>query len=362
MNKNTIANDVTIGGAQTTLLANRYRVVRQLGQGGMGSVWLAEDAQLDGKLFAIKMLPSILVTNKRAYNQLKAEALVSMRLVHPNIVQIRAFEENNGIPFLVIDYVRGKSLDRCLVDWGSLTESEVIALLTPIARALDYAHAIGVVHRDVKPENIMVAEDGTPYLLGFGIAREIQEAMTRVTGKLASGTFLYMSPEQLNGQAPKKEQDIYSFAAMAYECLKGHPPFHRGQIEYQIMNKLPEPLVEAGVSVAPTIADNIMAGLAKDSELRPKSCVDLFEGRCFDNVPKKALVENSYLPNEEEVNLCRKSAEQGDAIAQFFLGVVMYENGIGVAKDEREAVKWYRKAAEHGNEYAKKALRIMGIK
>jgi len=80
------------GESGKALLANRYRVVRQLGQGGMGSVWLAEDMQLDGKLFAIKMLPSILVANKRAYNQLKSEALVAMKLVHPNIVQIRAFE------------------------------------------------------------------------------------------------------------------------------------------------------------------------------------------------------------------------------------------------------------------------------
>ena len=102
MTSNTIDNDRTMSGSEGTLLANRYRIVRQLGQGGMGSVWLAEDTQLDGKQFAIKMLPSILVSNKRAYAQLKSEALVAMKLVHPNIVQIRAFEENAGNPFLVM--------------------------------------------------------------------------------------------------------------------------------------------------------------------------------------------------------------------------------------------------------------------
>ena len=106
MNENTINNDVTMDG-RASVFASRYRIIRQLGHGGMGSVWLAEDMQLDNKLFAIKMLPSILVANKRAYKQLKSEALVAMKLVHPNIVQIRAFEENNGNPFLVMDYIDG---------------------------------------------------------------------------------------------------------------------------------------------------------------------------------------------------------------------------------------------------------------
>ena len=209
MTYNTINDAATMPGeAQGTLLAGRYRVVRQLGQGGMGSVWLAEDTQLDNKQFAIKMLPSILVSNKRAYRQLKDEALVAMQLVHPNIVQLRAFEENGGNPFLVMDYIDGETLDDHLAEKGKLTEDETIRILKLIAAALDYAHSKGVVHRDVKPGNVMIANDGHPYILDFGIAREIQETMTRVTGKLSSGTLLYMSPEQLNGDPPRKEQDI----------------------------------------------------------------------------------------------------------------------------------------------------------
>ena len=298
MTSDTIDNGVTMSGAGGTLLAGRYRIVKQLGQGGMGSVWLAEDTQLDNKQFAIKMLPSILVSNKRAYRQLKDEALVAMKLVHPNIVQLRAFEENNGNPFLVMDYIDGETLDEYLAEHigttsasaavnapaarstsgtggspvlSGLPESEVIRLLKPIAAALDYAHAKGVVHRDVKPGNVMVDKDGTPYILDFGIAREIQETMTRVTGKLSSGTLLYMSPEQLNGDAPKKEQDIYSFAAMAYECLKGEPPFVRGAIEDQIKNKVPEPLVGRADPCPPLVA-GIMSGLAKKPEDRPPTC------------------------------------------------------------------------------------------
>ncbi len=323
MNYDTINDAVTRAGGAGALLANRYRIVRQLGQGGMGSVWLAEDTQLDNKPFAIKMLPAILVSNKRAYRQLKDEALVAMQLVHPNIVQIRAFEENNGNPFLVMDYIDGQTLDDYLADYGNrvehvdrvdgiggarrpaepvgsrvprdrdgrarspsgppggLPESDVLRILRPIAAALDYAHGEGVVHRDVKPANVMIRKDGHPFILDFGIAREIQETMTRVTGKLSSGTLLYMSPEQLNGDPPKPAQDVYSFAAMVYECLKGEPPFVRGQIEHQILNNPPPPLdlPTAGPSArgSGTLAASVMAGLAKKPEDRPATCAAVLE-------------------------------------------------------------------------------------
>ena len=277
MTYDTINDDKTIAGnGEGTLLAGRYHIVRQLGTGGMGSVWLAEDTQLDNKPFAIKMLPSILVSNKRAYRQLKDEALVAMKLTHPNIVTLRAFEENNGNPFLVMDYIDGQTLDDYLCERGTgngergngLSEEETIRILRPIAAALDYAHGEGVVHRDVKPANVMIRKDGHPFILDFGIAREIQETMTRVTGKLSSGTLLYMSPEQLMGEKPTPAQDIYSFAAMVYECLKGEPPFSHGQIEFQIMNKIPEMLVGASVP----LARSVMAGLAKKPEERPVTC------------------------------------------------------------------------------------------
>ena len=163
---------------------------------------------------------------------------------------------------------------------SGLSEEETIRVLRPIAAALDYAHGKGVVHRDVKPGNVMIAKDGTPYILDFGIAREIQETLTRVTGKLSSGTLLYMSPEQLNGEQPTPAQDVYSFAAMAYECLKGEPPFVRGAIEDQIKNKLPAPLVGHDDPVeSQSIAASVMAGLAKKPVERPMNCSAVLRGR-----------------------------------------------------------------------------------
>ena len=259
-----------------TILAGRYHVLRKLGGGGMGDVYLAEDAQLDNKLFAIKMLPSVLASDKRAYRQLKEEALMAMKLTHPNIVTLRAFEENGGTPFLVMDYIEGKTLSNCLADWGKLSAEKTAALLKPVAVALDYAHSQKVVHRDIKPGNVLIRKDGVPFVLDFGIAREIHETMTRVTGRSSGGTLHYMSPEQLNGASPKPAQDVYSFAAMAYECMKGDPPFVRGDIEHQIENKTPEPL-PGGTP----IAAGVMAGLAKKPEERPANCMAVIEGNGF---------------------------------------------------------------------------------
>ena len=356
MNDNTINNEMTMGGATGTLLAGRYRVVRQLGQGGMGSVWLAEDEKLDGFKVAIKMLPSVLVNNKRAYAQVKAEALVSLKLSHPNIVTVRAFEEEGGSPFLVMDYIDGQTLDDYLAEKGKLTEEETVKLLKPVAAALDYAHTQGVVHRDVKPGNVMIRKDGTPFVLDFGIAREIQETMTRVTGKLSSGTLLYMSPEQLNGAAPKPAQDIYSFAAMAYECLKGEPPFSRGQIEYQIVNNKPEPLGPQFANCGP----GVMAGLEKKPENRPASCAAVLapsRGSGGGRSPRPTPEPRQESPRSSTRTSGGKGVVVGLIVALVLAGAGTYHY-ISANNAERrrmsEAQMTFKRARTSLNEYERK--------
>ena len=358
----------------------------------MGSVWLAEDRQLDNRKVAIKMLPSIVVTDKRAYQQLKSEALVSLKLVHPNIVTLRAFEENNGAPFLVMDYIEGQTLSDYLAVKGKLSEAETIKLLKPIAAALDYAHGEKVIHRDVKPSNIIIRKDGHPFILDFGIAREIQESMTRVTGRTISGTLLYMSPEQLRGAPPAPAQDVYSFAAMCYECLKGEPPFTKGEIAYQIINERPEALV-GGMS----LAGPIMAGLAKNPVDRPKKCIGVLGAEYVSqeckndgttnelngsNVRRKKIALAGFLLAVGVVALScwgvlayrmKRATRQflaaydvkqydvaasligkvDDSVAdvQYRMGL-MYSHGDGVSSNAIEAITWYRQAAEQGHSSA----------
>jgi hypothetical protein len=234
-------------------------------------VWLAEDTKLDGRQVAIKMLPAVLVANKRAIQQLKAEAKVAIQLAHPNIATLRAFEESEEGPFLVMDYIKGQTLEDLLADRGTLSEDEIVRLFTPVAQALDYAHKLRIVHRDIKPSNILIRDDGIPLLTDFGIARELKDSMTRVTGRSTSGTLPYMAPEQVKGEPPSPAQDIYSLAATMYECIAGRPPFHRGQIEHQILNEPAPPIsVEYG-----SCSSWIMAALDKEPSRRPSSAASL---------------------------------------------------------------------------------------
>jgi len=270
--------DLFAGGTQkpneAVVLAGRYRVIRELGRGGMGTVYLARDEKLDGHEVAIKMPPAMLARNRKAVEQLKKEARRGMRLSHTNVVPLRGFEESDDGVFLVMDYVPGKTLEEHLEEHGPLFEEEIERIFTPIANALDYAHGKQVIHRDVKPSNILLHQDGTPLITDFGIAREMKESLTRLTGKSTSGTLPYMSPEQLNGEAPSPAQDIYSFAATMYECLAGHAPFHRGEIGFQIVNNEPPPLREPPSK----LKSAILRGLAKKGEDRPKSCAALVSG------------------------------------------------------------------------------------
>lgn len=261
------------------MLAGRYRIVRELGHGGMGSVYLAEDSKLDDRLVAIKMPSAILSQNKRAIKDLKREATTSMKLSHPSIVTLRSFEESDpasgGGVFLVMDYVDGQTLDDLLAEKEKLSEAEAAKLLTPIAEALDYAHGRGVVHRDVKPSNILIGQGGRATITDFGIARTMKDTMTRVTGRQdTSGTLPYMSPQQLMGDPPKPSQDVYSFGALLYECLCGHAPFFQGQIEAQIQGRDATDLDIVCGANGP-LARQVMKALSKSPDDRPGSCLSI---------------------------------------------------------------------------------------
>lgn len=293
-------------GKESKLLANRYKIIRKIGEGGMGMVYLAEDMELGNTKVAIKFIPPMLAGNARAVKNLKKEAQTAMQLSHPNIVRLHDLHTDGHQNFLVMEYIEGKTLEEALAEKENdkLSLEELLPIAEQIAAGLDYAHSKNVLHRDLKPSNIMTGKSGTVKLLDFGIAREMKDSFTRVTGQETSGTLPYMSPEQLMGENPSPSMDIYSFGAVLYECLSGHPPFYRGDIRRQIEYKKPEILKE----VLEHTNKALQAALAKKASERPSKARVLIRLLEKPNVAKEA--EGKHKEVEE------KAREQENEIAK----------------------------------------------
>lgn len=218
-----------------------YRVLEKLGEGGMGEVYLAEDGRL-GRRVALKVLPSAMACEPRQVERFRREARSVAALNHPNIVSIYSVEqdEDRGVPFLVMELVEGETLARVIPGRGLSLET-FIEIAVPLADALEAAHACGVIHRDLKPQNVMVSRQGRVKVLDFGIARmsrgdEESEATANdltLTGR-APGTTAYMSPEQALGRPVDHRTDIFSLGIVLYEMITGRRPF-RGRSRNNVM-------------------------------------------------------------------------------------------------------------------------------
>lgn len=251
-------------------LQGRYRLECILGRGGMGVVWKAFDTQLD-KPVAIKLLPPEVGQDGRALERLKAEARRGQSLAHPGIVSLHDFQldpRRGNAAFLVMEFVEGRTLSELLKDHPEgLPRKQVIAWAAQLAEAIDFAHAKKILHRDIKPGNIMIDESGNARLIDFGIGREVRNTMTEVSQRTdSSGTPAYMSPQQLMGENHPTNY-VYSLAATLYECLCGTPPFRDGHVQTQILHKPASPIPGQPDSVNAAL----LAGLAKTTEARPIS-------------------------------------------------------------------------------------------
>jgi len=238
----TAATTLTTG----TVLLNRYLVKRLLGQGGMGQVYLAHDQTLRNLPVAIKTMSVLLQQDPQAVERLKDEALAAMQLAHPHIVRVNQFEDGATLKFLVMEYVEGETLAQRLAREKHLAEDEARRIGMALCDALEHAHGKGVLHRDVKPANVLIGADGTVKLADFGIARVARDSVSRLTGEWTSGTLIYMAPETVDGERPTPAADLYGLGAVLYELASGEPPFHLGDVAGQIRSKPPAPLT--GVS------------------------------------------------------------------------------------------------------------------
>lgn len=207
------------------ILAGRYRLDRRIGQGGMAEVWVAVDEQLDRRV-AVKWLKSNLATDEVVAERFRREAIAVARLNHPNIVSVHDVFEHDGRQAVVMQLVEGRSLRQVLDSQKRLGPELTIHIGASVAAGLDAAHAAGFVHRDVKPGNILVTEDGRVLLTDFGIAKGLDGAEDDLTSdNVMMGTAKYLSPEQVRGHKLDGRADLYSLALVLYECLAGRVPF-----------------------------------------------------------------------------------------------------------------------------------------
>ena len=244
--------------------AGDYEIDRELARGGMGVVYVATEIQLRRRV-AIKVLPPALTFGQGAIERFRREARTAAALDHPNIIPIYRVSAGGELLWYSMKLLEGKSLDTILKERERLEFEETVAILDQVADALDYAHLHGVIHRDVKPGNIVLDERGRVTVTDFGIAKEIQETSASASGHLL-GTPYYMSPEQYRGGEISGAADQYSLGVVAYQCLGGRVPFD-ASTAYDLLNKHvsqpPPPLTDLRPDLPPHAFAAIDRALAK---------------------------------------------------------------------------------------------------
>jgi serine/threonine protein kinase len=255
------------------VVKDRYLIVRPLGAGGMGAVYEARDRVLE-KRVALKILHATVARDPQTHARFLQEARAASALDHPNVVKSLDFGEHDGAPFLVMDFLEGESFAALLAREGPLSPVRALSLLEPVARAVERAHRAGIIHRDIKPDNVFLAcgeaDDAcVPKLVDFGLARRTHDAQPRLTGTAATmGTPFYMPPEQAMGaRDATAAADQYAFAVMLYESLTGRFPHEGDTYNALIVGKVtrdPQPLQALLPALPRALHDAVMRALARE--------------------------------------------------------------------------------------------------
>jgi hypothetical protein len=265
------------GLALSQVLSGQYEILREVGRGGMGIVFLARDLKLE-RLVAIKTLPPTLAADDVIRARFLREARTAAALTHPNIVPIHRADDIDGTVFFVMGFVDGPSLAQLIRDGGPLTPRTAVSVLYDVADALGYAHGAGVIHRDVKAENILIDRGSSRALVtDFGIARVAEAAPLTATGTVL-GTVHYMSPEQVAGDAVDPRSDVYSLGVVAFYALAGRFPFDSPTASAVLVahvTKEAPSLSNIAPSVPRALAWLVDRCLAKDPDSRVQSCEEM---------------------------------------------------------------------------------------
>jgi serine/threonine protein kinase len=260
----------------TTTIAGRYRLEGRLGVGGMSTVYIAFDQRLE-RAVAIKLLAEHLADDPAFVSRFRREALAAARLVHPNIVQVFdfGFDESQHQHFIVMEHVPGYSCAELLRDRGHLDVDQAVEVITQACRGLDYAHRNGVVHRDVKPGNLLVSEAEVIKLADFGIARATDQSSITQVGSVL-GTAAYLAPEQARGEEAGPRADLYSLGVVAYQLLSGRLPYEANslsELALKQQREMPPPLHELNPAVPVSLSHAVEQALALDQYERPEHAI-----------------------------------------------------------------------------------------
>ena len=260
------------------LFADRYRLDRRLGVGGMATVQLAFDTRLE-RYVAVKLLAEHLAEDASFVSRFRREALAAARLVHPNVVQVFDFglDDATSRNYIVMEFVDGESCAEILRDHGPMGPREAVNVLAQACRGLDYAHRNGVVHRDVKPGNLLRSRDNVIKLADFGIAKAAEQSDITKVGSVL-GTAAYLSPEQARGEPAGPASDLYALGVVAYQLLAGRLPYEAASLTdlARLQEAGPPPrLDELTPDVSPALAEAVMVALHRDPERRYGDAADM---------------------------------------------------------------------------------------
>jgi predicted Ser/Thr protein kinase len=259
-----------------------FHLLRRLGQGGMGQVYLAEQLSLKRNV-AIKIMRTDVPVSPASFQRFRAEAEAVARITHANIVQVYSFGEENGLHYMALEYVEGRNLREYLDKKGPLDLPHALSVMRQVAAALQRAGELGIVHRDIKPENILLTRRGEVKVADFGLSRcfDREPGQPHLTQSgVAMGTPLYMSPEQIQGEKLDPRTDIYSFGVTCYHMLTGQAPFRGGNIfelAMQHVQKEPEPLAQLRPDLPVELCLVVQRMMAKAPDQRYQTCGELLK-------------------------------------------------------------------------------------
>jgi len=248
-----------------------YRIESVLGEGGMGKVYCASAP--DSTRVALKVVKQDYARDETFRRRFNREARIAQTVKHPNVVPVLATGEHNGIPYMAQRFIDGTSLDEKIRREGPLDVQTAVRVCTDVAAGLEALWAAGMVHRDVKPANILISETGASYITDFGLAKDTQGSLLTLPGQ-ALGSMDYMAPEQIRGETVDAASDIYALGCVMYESLCGKPPFADAQgmriLWAHLQDEPPDPR-RLRPDLSPELARTVLVALEKDAAKRPAS-------------------------------------------------------------------------------------------